>query len=515
MLGICFILLLALLNGCASLPDNSERSISHAYDNGSELKDKYHVGSASHPDGESAFYLLGNGLDAFVGRALLARSAQHSIDTQYYLIHSDEVGSLFINELWKAADRGVKIRLILDDIDEGSRDFSIAIFAAHPNIEVRIFNPFGRNVSRLFQYVSGFGKQTRRAHNKSFTVDNIATVLGGRNVGDEYFSADPDLAFQDLDVVGVGPVANQVSSSFDEYWNSPFSYPITLLLETQPGAEDILQGRDVFRQKISGYKNSEYVERLMDSPLANSFHDNTITYNWATASVYADKPDKLSQKVGAADYLMIQDLKPYMNKARNELIIISPYFVPGKEGTKFLIKLQQRGVQVRVLTNSLSSTDVSVVHAGYSRYRKDLLKAGVELYELNEKTSKAQRKARSKGSIGQSKSSLHAKAFIVDRSDVFIGSLNLDPRSVIQNTEIGMVIQSTEIAEKLANIFNTSTPTAAFQLKLENKSSGKGSIEWHGRDAGKAVIYTKDPHTSFWRRFTTGFLRYMPIESQI
>lgn len=515
MLKTCFILLLALLNGCASLPDNSARSMSHAYNNGSELKDKYQLASTNHPAGQSAFYLLADGLDAFVGRALLARRAQHSIDTQYYMIHSDEVGSLFINELWVAADRGVKIRLVLDDIDEGSRDFNIAIFDAHPNIEVRIFNPFGRNVSRLFQYATGFGKQTRRAHNKSFTVDNIATVLGGRNIGDEYFSADPDLAFQDLDVLGTGPVANQVSSSFDEYWNSPFSYPITLLLETQPGADDIRQGREDFRQKITGYKNSEYIQRLVDSSLANSFRDNTITYNWATASVYADKPDKLKQKVGAADYLMIQDLTPYMNMAKNELIIISPYFVPGKEGTKFLIKLQQRGVQVRVLTNSLSSTDVSVVHAGYSRYRKDLLKAGVELYELNEKTSKAQRKARSKGSIGQSKSSLHAKAFIVDRSNVFIGSLNLDPRSVTQNTEIGMVIQSTEIAKRLAYIFNKLTPAKSFQLKLEAKSSGRRSIEWHGVDAGKPVIYTKEPHTSFWRRFSTGFLRYMPIESQI
>jgi len=220
------------LGACASLPDNNGRLESHAFDDTQEttLGRTIDSGSQGHT-GESGFYLLGDGLDAFVARAVLASIAERSIDTQYYMIHNDVVGSLFIDQLYKAAERGVRVRLLVDDIDQGGRDIGAAILDTHPNIEVRIFNPFGRNVGRTIQFVTGFGKQTRRAHNKSFTVDNQATILGGRNIGNEYFNADPELAFVDLDVLSIGPVAREVSSSFDLYWNSELSYPISTLVE--------------------------------------------------------------------------------------------------------------------------------------------------------------------------------------------------------------------------------------------------------------------------------------------
>ena len=514
--GIFLLVSILVLNGCVSLPDNSERSTSYVYTDTSDSKlaQGYQEASIPYPN-QSAYLLLDDGLDAFVGRALLAESAKYSIDVQYYMLHGDEVGMLFVDQLRRAADRGVRIRLLLDDIDEGHRDFGAAIFDSHPNIEVRLFNPFGRNVPRILQYVTGFGKQTRRAHNKSFTVDNTATIVGGRNIGNEYFSADPTLEFQDLDVVVFGPLAQDVSASFDQYWNSPLSYPVTELIDIQPTPQEILQRGKEFDEYIKQHQNSPYIQRLHDSELANSYRANTINYHWGTGSVYADRPEKLTQDTDDSEHYMINDLAPYMAKAEKELIILSPYFVPGNGGVEFLTGLAKKGVRVRILTNSLSSTDVSVVHAGYVRYREALLRGGVELYELNKKTTKKERKEKKKGRIGSSKSSLHAKAFVVDRNDVFIGSLNFDARSIIQNTEIGVVFQSPEIASEISSNFDQHIDRVAFQLSLEKNSDGSESIRWHGVVDGEPTTYSTEPFTSFWRRLGVGFMRFMPIESQI
>ena len=238
------------LGACANLPPNTDRSESFAFTDTQEtaIGRSFERRSEDHT-GETAYYLLGNGLDALVARAALANMAERSIDTQYYMIHDDVVGSLFIDRLYDAAERGVRVRLLVDDIDQGGWDTDAAILDAHPNIEVRIFNPFGRNTGRTLQFVTGFGKQTRRAHNKSFTVDNQATILGGRNIGDEYFNADPELAFADLDVLSVGPVARDVSSSFDLYWNSDLSYPISTLAEDLPTDEEAAQHKLQFDER--------------------------------------------------------------------------------------------------------------------------------------------------------------------------------------------------------------------------------------------------------------------------
>jgi len=508
---------LVLLSACASLPNNADRSLSYVLpDTGqSTLSKGFQQKALSHPEDQSAYYLLDDGLDAFVARGLLAQHAEQSIDLQYYMIHGDEVGSLFVDQLIKAADRGVRIRLLLDDIDEGHRDHRIAVLDQYSNIEVRIFTPFGRNVSRLPQYITGFGTQTRRAHNKSFTVDNIATVIGGRNIGDEYFSADPNLEFQDVDVLAIGPIAKQVSSSFDLYWNSPLSYPITLLLDTAITEQQVTQTHQIFQDKLVKYQNSTYLQRLHDSNLSHQFRNGTISYHWATGQVYADLPEKLTTSTRDTEHHMIHDLKPYVAKAEHDVLIFSPYFVPGKEGTEFLSQLAQKGVRVRILTNSLSSTDVSIVHAGYARYRRTLLRNGVEIYELNKKTTKEDREAKQEGKLGHSKSSLHAKAFVVDDYDIFIGSLNLDQRSISQNTEIGIVFQSAEIAQIISQGFDENIAQAAFKLSLQQASNGAEYIQWEGFENGKPVVFTLEPYTSAWRRFTTSILRLLPIESQI
>jgi putative cardiolipin synthase len=442
------------------LPENTGKLESQAFDQplSTTLGEKYTARAKQHPAGQSGYKLLSDGLDAFVARAALAQIAEKSIDSQYYMVHGDLVGRLYMDQLLKAADRGVKVRFLLDDMDEGGRDFTLAKFDYHPNIEVRIFNPFGRNTGKTF------GKQTRRSHNKTYTVDNIATILGGRNIGDEYFDADGVMDFADLDVLGIGPVAQHVSLSFDQYWNHQLSYPISLLVKEHPTEEDYRQGRAKLDKYIAEQSDTAYLKSLRDSDFANSVRNRSVEYTWADDKVFADPPDKLLNKVGDPDFMMWAYLKPVMAGAEKELIILSPYFVPGRGGVEFLAGLAEKGVKVKILTNSLSSTDVSVVHAGYARYRKPLLRAGIELYELNKKTAKSSRNAFKKGTIGVSETSLHAKTFVVDGKTVFIGSLNLDARSVIQNTEIGVVIHSKEIADILPN--HTQLSGSVFLLAL-------------------------------------------------
>jgi putative cardiolipin synthase len=506
---------LFLASGCASLPDNSERQASYAFqDTGNtSLGEAIATRKKAH-QGRDGFRLLGSGLDAFVARAVLAELAERSIDVQYYLYHQDQVGKLFTGYLVRAADRGVRVRILVDDMDMGGRDASIIRIDSHPNIEVRIFNPFDRDLFREVQFVSGLGSVTRRMHNKSFTVDNQATILGGRNIGDEYFDADPTLEFADLDVIAIGDVVKQVSASFDEYWNSELTYPATTLIKERPSEDSIQAKYDALEQYMEDQQTSDYMTALLNSELSENVRDSTVEYFWGNAVVVVDKPEKISSSRDATELHLMTQLEPHFDAIENELIIFSPYFVPGKEGVEFFKQLVDQGVRVRILTNSLSSNDVGLVHAGYSKYRKALLRAGVELYEMNKKLTRQQRKEK-KGPGGSSKASLHAKSFVLDREKVFIGSLNLDPRSFYENSEIGLVIESSEIAEGMAVGFDKEIDQAAFRLELVTDDDGNEYILWHGYDNGEKVTFDVDPYTGFWRRFGVGFMRIMPIESQL
>lgn len=514
------ILLLALMAifliaGCATLPKDFERPVSYAFtDTGNTRLGKLIQNEkAAHP-GQSGFLLLSSGLDAFVARAVLAERAERSIDAQYYLYHDDLVGRLFTGYLVRAADRGVRVRLLVDDMDLGGKDLSAAVLDSHPNMSVRIFNPFSRKTSRYTQFLTRYGAVTRRMHNKSFTVDNQATILGGRNIGNEYFEADPDLEFEDLDGLAIGPVANGVSASFDKYWNSELAYPATVLKGEKPTAQQIAELRKQLDEFIKQQADSDFMKALRNSDLAKNIRNNNIHFSWGEAEVIYDQPEKILHDFGETEYHLSPQLEPYLEGIHKELIIFSPYFVPGKEGTAFLSQLSQRGVRVRILTNSLSSSDVGVVHAGYSKYRKDLLRAGVELYEMNKRMTRQQRQAK-KGKTGSSKASLHAKSFVFDRRQVFIGSLNLDPRAFLHNTEIGVVLTSKELAEGMAKWFDENIEQMAFRLELKTDKDGLNRIYWYGRQNGEEQIFTVEPYTSFWRRFGVGFMSLLPIESQL
>jgi putative cardiolipin synthase len=509
------LLICLVLSACASLPQNLDREASFALRDtettllGESLQDDL----TAHP-GLSGFYLLERGLDAYVARAILAYSAERSIDAQYYLWHDDLVGNLLIDALLNAADRGVRVRLLIDDMALNSdKDIGAVALDAHPGVEVRVFNPFARKSARWLQFVTRFDEVSRRMHNKSFTADNQLSIVGGRNIGNEYFEADADLAFADLDVLAVGPVVPEISSSFDLYWNSELSYPIASLIDQVSSSNDLVTMRNALSDFVEQQEGSTYLQALRNSDMATRLRNDQLAFDWGDSQVLADDPAKLRAARDQTQLHLITQLADYFDEITTELIIYSPYFVPGREGVEYFRELRARGVRVRILTNSLASTDVTAVHAGYAKYRKYLLQAGVELYEVDAALTPEQRRARKKATGGSSSASLHAKSFVLDRERVFIGSLNLDPRSVVENTEIGIMVESADIANDMADWFDENIDRVAFRLALETNSKGEQAIVWYHQEDGVEDRYTTEPFTSFWRRFGAGFLSLLPIES--
>jgi len=509
-----------VLSACGSLPENTGRQASHALldTSGTSLAvsiEKIRSKKAA-SDEQTGMLLLDSGLDAFVARAALARLAEKSLDVQYYLYHSDLSGRLLTHEIWKAAERGVRVRLLFDDMDMADRDKSLAILNGHPNIEMRIFNPFIRGKSRTGQFATRFGSVTRRMHNKSFTADNQVAIIGGRNVGDEYFDANPNLAFGDLDVALTRPAAEEVSKQFDLYWNSELSYPVEALVEHQPSAEELANTEQTIQGFYQEHQYSDYLVRLENSELVKHDRDADTAYAWGQAELLYDSPEKISSGREKTEYHLAPKLAPYLNGVEKELIVITPYFVPGKDGVAFFRDLQQRGVRVRILTNSLSSNDVAIVHSGYAKYRKKLLQAGIELYEIDKtafyKEGFERNKSRkTREGIAGSKASLHAKYFLLDRKAAFIGSLNLDPRSLLENTEIGVIIHQDELVSELAVEFDDNIRRIAFEVKLHD-----GDVVWLREvENGKVITLDTEPHTSWWDRFSVGVMKLLPAESQL
>jgi cardiolipin synthase C len=512
------LMILTVLSGlaaCASLPTGFERSPSFALTDTQEtaLGRGISKDASAHP-GKSGFFILPSGLDAFTARALLAERAERSIDAQYYIYHNDLVGKLFTYQLVKAADRGVRVRLLIDDLNLSGEDLSVSVLNSHPNIEVRLFNPFSRKTGRGWQFLTRWGAVTRRMHNKTFVVDNQVAVFGGRNIGSEYFEADPKLAFGDLDALAIGPAVPELSAVFDRYWNSDLAYPVSVLLDRPPTQEEKDQGRKALDDFAAAQAGSDYLQALRNSDLAKTIAQNALNFEWGEAQVVFDQPEKVQQDLSETQYRLAPMLAPYLKDLKEELILFSPYFVPGEPGTALLTELAARGIRVRVLTNSLASNDVGLVHAGYSKYRKALLRGGVELYELN---TDAEREKSGEKHLWRdsSRASLHAKSFVFDRRQVFIGSFNLDPRSLEYNTEVGVVMTVPDIAREMGGWFDKNIERVAFRLELKTEASGAEQLLWHGVEKGETVVYTHEPEVGFWRRLGIGFMSLWPIESML
>lgn len=507
-----FLLLIAVgLTSCATAPPNINRTASRAFTSAetasTQLARAAKQAETAHAKaGESGIRLLISGQSAFVARMQLAAQAHKSIDLQYYIWNKDLSGRLLTHQLLKAADRGVRVRLLVDDMVLIDRDANGAILDQHPNIELRIFNPFSRSSSRALQILTQMKTITRRMHNKSFTVDGHVCILGGRNIGNEYFGANNELDYGDLDALVIGPTVKEMETSFDQYWNSPLAYPISTLHQQTPDKAGIAEGRQHLSTLLASPETDHYRQALASSHLAKDLDRGTLKFEWAQARIIADAPEKISNPRSATELHLTTKLKPYFDKTKKELVIISPYFVPTKKGTDYLCDMARRGIKIRILTNSLASTDVWAVHAGYRKYRKDLLSAGIELYEVDYATKKlAGRDVKWLG--GSPKTSLHAKSFVFDRQQVFIGSYNFDPRSAYENTEVGIVADSPAIATRLASIFDRRLDRAVYRLDLE-----KGKLRWHHFKNGEKKIYTKDPHTTFFQRLKPRLIGLLPVE---
>ncbi len=511
-------LLLVGLAGCAGLPTLDARTQSYAVTDTADTRLGRVIAPlvAAHP-GHAGLVPFASGVDAFVARLVLAEAADRSLDVQYYIWHDDVTGRLLADRLVRAADRGVRVRVLLDDIGTAPDDVALLILDQHPNIELRLFNPVALRSARGLGTLADFGRVNRRMHNKSFTADNQATIVGGRNVGDEYYAARPDLEFGDLDVLAVGPVVQEVSDAFDRYWNSPAAYPISALTDRRATAQQLAQGRAALRAHTEAQRDGAYARALEASALAQALRTGDVRPFWGRARLVYDDPAKVLAETAAPLTPLQAGLAPVVDAVRAELLLVSPYFVPGEAGLAWLRRLRERGVRIRVVTNSLAASDVAAVHSGYQRYRRPLLDAGVELYEFKPTAyaSAGGSGSASGGLTGSSRAALHAKSFVFDRRVVFVGSLNLDPRSLHLNTEIGVLFDSPELAGAMVDAIDAALAQQAYRVLLVDAGTPHARLEWVSSEDGGTQRFDSDPAASLWRRFSVWLLSLLPIESQL
>ena len=510
--------LCSLASGCANL--DVAREPSQALPAAGSAFGRSIQAQAAPYQGRSGFRLLSNSTEAFTARAELIRNAQTSLDLQYYIVHDGVSTRMLVEELLKAADRGVRVRILLDDTTSDGLDTIIATLAAHPQIQIRLFNPLhlGRStgVTRAAGRLFNLSLQHRRMHNKLWLADNSVAIVGGRNLGDEYFDAEPNLNFTDIDMLSVGPVAEQLGHSFDQYWNSALSKPIDEFLSSKPSAKDLQNTRTRLEESLDETRKQNHAlyQQLMTFKTAPRMDIWRKELIWAWNQALWDAPSKvLAKDEPDPQLLLTTQLAPELRGVSKELIMISAYFVPGQPGLVYLTGRADAGVSVSLLTNSLEATDVPAVHGGYAPYRKALLEHGVKLYELRRQPGdnygSGPHLFYSKSFRG-SDSSLHSKAMIFDRQKAFIGSFNFDPRSVLWNTEVGVLVDGPELAEHVRELaLQGMAPALSYQAKLQD-----GKIVWVTEDNGQMHTLTKEPG-SWWRRFNAWFSTTVGLERML
>jgi len=423
-------LALLFVGACGSLPTGYEKTRSTALTGTSDTS--LGIGVAGWADahaGKSGFYPLPTGLDALGARLALIDRAERSIDAQYFLIKKDLAGLVFAAKLVEAADRGVRVRFLLDDIFTTATDESLLLLDHHPNIEIRVFNPVARGGIEWINFVKDFERANRRMHNKSFTVDNQVTIFGGRNIAEEYFQLTKDSEFVDFDMLAFGPVAAGISESFDRFWNHSLSYPMSAF---ERGGSSYESLREEARAALQTAGRDIYL-RSIDTPLVRDVVESKASFYAAEAEVITDDPDKLLHKVSPDRQILVTRMAEVVAGAKSEVIVINPYFIPRDSGLGFWKAVADKGVNVTVLTNSLASTNHVAVHSSYSTYRKRLLEAGVDLYEARANATEADPET----GVRLESLTVHTKLVAVDRRYLFVGSLNLDPRAIDINTEMG------------------------------------------------------------------------------
>ncbi|MGO9993487.1 MAG: phospholipase D family protein [Steroidobacteraceae bacterium] len=479
----CVILLLA---GCVGLPQHVRKYPSAALAQPGSTSLGRIVEHAGGGRNLSGIRLLISGDEALASLIALADRAERTLDIQYYIIHEDDSARLLLHHVRLAAARGVRVRVLVDDLNTAGEDRRFMHLSERENIEVRVFNPFpgGRFATwtRFLASASDIPRINHRMHNKLFVADNAIAITGGRNIGDQYFTRDLHSNFIDLDVVAAGSIVPQLSASFDAFWNSKYAYPIASLAAPVE-AEHVPHALD--ESALAGEANW----------LAHELDADGLQLAWVPATVLADRPGKIASDIAPDEEVTIaSNLKMLMRSATQEVIVISPYFVPGPDGVALMRELVERGVHVRVLTNSLASTDSPLVHNGYSRYRVALLKLGVELSEVRPKLGTKRKRFHP---FRSANASLHAKALVIDQKTVFIGSMNMDARSARTNSEMGIVIRSAEIAPQVTSLLDDISADGSYTLGLDRRNH----IVWSSGEPGAETIWHTDPETTHWQRF--------------
>jgi cardiolipin synthase C len=502
-----------LVSGCASLPDHPTLPVETALapSTDSPLDKTIAEAEANHP-GEAGFRLVIEGMEAFAIRAHSAQLATRSLDVQTYIWHDDITGIFLAQRLLAAADRGVHVRLLVDDMDARAKNAGFAALAAHPNIEVRMFNPFATRSGGLRLAGEGardFGRINRRMHNKSWIADNRIALVGGRNLGDEYFAASDQVNFVDLDFAMIGPVVRDISASFDHFWNSPSAWPIEALDAASVNEPALEKLRGALAERIAAAKDSLYPQSLRENDGIRRLVAGDWPLQWSSkykfvsddpAKVTMEKKDAKRAVVGAAVATMIRDSQQSLN-------VISPYFVPGKQGTKGLKARAQAGASVKILTNSLAANDVASVHGGYERHRKSLIEGGVQIWELKPTKTASSKDAKESSLTGSSGASLHTKALTADGHVVFVGSYNLDPRSTWLNCEQGVFVDDTHLAEQIEGIFDKQAAgSRAWHVTVD-----KGELHW----SDGTTTVDSEPEASFGKKFQAWFARVFHLDAQL
>lgn len=537
---------LALVSpGCRTLPDEPPRAASAAWVQPADSPlGRSFAPWMQGPSSRAGVHLLPHGDESFGLRAASAEQAQHTLDLQYYIVADDAAATLLLARALRAADRGVRVRLLVDDVGTADADHLLESLDAHALIEVRLYNPFSQRragwFARALEYLGHSDRLGQRMHHKLWVVDNALAIVGGRNLGDAYFAFDRERQFADLDALVVGPLVRQLSQGFDGYWNSDAARSLRRDRSPEAEAQGLSRARSVLQQRERQFRESAYAQSLRAAGLGSALHEGRIDLVAARGTVVDGRPplpepvaaagagDPANAGVGGPAARVVADatgaageggvapqpgplielLRSVVAVTRRELLLVSPYFVPGDRGVEAICALQARGVRVRVLTNSLASTDVPVVHAGYARKRPALLACGVELFELKP-GPKGERRGLSSGA------SLHAKAVVADRQVAILGSMNLDPRSRRVNTEIALRLDSAELGAQLGALFDEAVrPESVYRPVLE-AGGDEPRLHWLSTDDGQAVRRAYEPEASLWRHLTSDLLGILAPEEML
>ena len=529
-LAMCFFLAIAFwLTGCAALPSDAQRPVSTALSDNLDTRLGKAVAAralAATTRNDSGFALVGSAELAFTSRMTLIKAAEKTLDLQYYAVHADDTTDRLFEALREAAVRGVRVRILLDDFNTAGENAQILKFAFEKNVEMRLFNPLPSNRSsalwRIVSSLSDAARLQRRMHNKIFVADNAVAITGGRNLGDTYFGQSDGVNFVDIDVLAAGRIARDLSRSFDQYWNNPLAYPVQSLmkerdieaLKAKPAAsaasspENALPPTPEPAKTDANAPNRTTVTRVATGPagqtttiaaLPDTTNLRLLNWTWAAATMLVDKPSKIAEDADAAEEsnnTTVDGLLSLMSRAKTDLLVVSPYFVPGAEMMKQFADIRRRGVRVRVLTNSLASNDAVAAHAGYARYRDALIAMGVEMYEMRSEqrgtvSGFGSGSGSAGGSSGASRASLHAKAVVVDNRLLVVGSMNLDLRSKLQNSEVAIAIRSRKLASEATALIEPGLTAGAYRVELKD-----GKLVWRAPVGSGLPDATSEPDAS-------------------